>query len=178
VPEEAVCAPTGSDALGPFYRANAPNRTELAGPEEPGDRLEIIGRVFGSDCNTPLEGAVLDIWNADASGQYDNASIDFRLRGVLMSDREGRYAFSTVRPGNYPNAGGMRPAHVHFTVSRPGYIPLTTQLYFSGDPYLGKNDSCGGCNSEDPTLVIELRPEEKNGKTIFHGCFNVVLQSN
>ncbi|MCC7382322.1 MAG: hypothetical protein IT384_10855 [Deltaproteobacteria bacterium] len=172
---EETCAPTGSDVQGPFYRPGAPDRAELTGPNEPGDRLEITGVVLGQDCR-PLSGAVLDVWHADAAGRYDNASIDYRLRAVLMTAQAGAFSFRTVRPGNYPDAGGMRPAHIHFTVTHPGHASLTTQLYFAGDPYLAPNDSCGGCNSSDPTLITTLTSEMRAGVAWWVGRFEVVLR--
>ncbi len=173
----ASCEPTASDVTGPFFRPGAPSRASLVGAEEPGDRLEITGVVLDPDCQTPLDGAVIDVWQADAEGRYDTTSADYRLRALLMSDADGRFAFTSVRPGNYPDAGGMRPAHVHFTFSRPGYTPLTTQLYFEGDPFLAPNDSCGVCNSDEESLIIALTPEGRDGVTWWKGHFRVVLRS-
>src|SRR5688572_18108095 len=56
-PQQPVCRLTARDQLGPYYRANAPLRTLVAAPEEPGTRLFISGRVFGADCATALAGA-------------------------------------------------------------------------------------------------------------------------
>lgn len=170
-----TCEPTANDVTGPFFRAGAPSRTSLVGPEEPGDRLEISGLVMDPDCTTPLDGAVIDVWQADASGSYDTNSVDYRLRALLMSDQEGRFGFTSVRPGNYPDAGGMRPAHVHFTVVRPGYRSLTTQLYFRGDPFLAPNDSCTVCNSDEESLIIELNEEIRDGVRWWVGQFRIVL---
>lgn len=171
------CEPTPSDVTGPFFRSGAPSRTALVRPEEPGDRLEISGVVLDPDCVTPLEGAVIDVWQADAEGRYDNDSADYRLRALLMTDAQGRFAFTSVRPGNYPDAGGMRPAHIHFTISRPGYQALTTQLYFEGDPFLAPNDSCRVCSSDEEGLIIELPEEAREGVAWWSGHFRVVLRS-
>ena len=43
------CALTTSDIIGPFYRFGAPFQTKLAGPNEPGERLIISGKIYGSD---------------------------------------------------------------------------------------------------------------------------------
>jgi catechol 1,2-dioxygenase len=169
------CEPTPPDVTGPFFRAGAPSRTSLVDAAEPGDRLEISGVVLDPDCVTPLDGAVIDVWQADASGVYDTDSVEYRLRALLSSDAQGGFAFTSVRPGNYPDAGGMRPAHVHFTVTRPGYRPVTTQLYFRGDPYLAPNDSCTVCNSDEEGLIIELNQETREGVTWWVGEFRIVL---
>ncbi|RDV36758.1 hypothetical protein DV096_16860 [Bradymonadaceae bacterium TMQ3] len=167
------CLPTGSDIQGPFYEPGAPQRIQLASAEEPGERILIEGTVFEPDCQTPIEGALIDVWQADAEGNYHSGA-NYRLRAQILTDASGNYRIETIRPGHYLNAGAFRPAHIHFTITRPGFTPLTTQLYFAGDPYLAPDDSCGVCASDDPTLIMELSdgPEgfEKQGR------FDIVLQ--
>lgn len=173
--EAGSCDLTGSDVRGPFHVEGAPERTILASEDEPGQRLLIEGTVYGPDCTSPVAGAVLDVWQADADGEYHGAGQDYRLRGQMMTDSEGKYRFETIRPGHYPLGGSTRPAHIHLTITRPGYSPLTTQLYFQGDPYLAPNDPCGStCNSGDETLIIELE-EADNGA--LRGTFDIVLTS-
>ncbi len=169
-----TCAPTGNDALGPFYQQGAPSRTTIAGPTEPGDRVTIAGTVYGPDCTTPIAGATLDIWHADATGQYHAAGTTYRLRGVLKTDAKGTFEFQTIKPGHYDN----RPRHYHLIVSSPGHVALTTQIYFQGDPLLGPKDSCQPptCKSGDPGRVIPLKPTgTRQGKPHERGTFDVVL---
>ena len=162
------CQPTSKDPRGPFYESGAPSRTRIADDSEPGERLVIKGRVQGADCQTPLAGVLLDIWQADRDGNYYDAEAQYRLRGTLMTDADGRYEFETIMPGRYVQSSGPRPAHIHFTVSKPGHTALTTQLYFEGDPNLGPDDSC--CNSEDRERIIAL------GSTVpLRGTFDIVL---
>lgn len=172
-----TCEPTGSDVEGPFHVDGAPQRTVLADADEPGERLIVEGTVYGPDCSTAVAGAMLDIWHADAQGNYHDADQDYRLRGQTMTDAAGRFRIETIRPGNYPLGNSMRPAHIHFTITKPGYAPLTTQLYFAGDPFLSPNDPCGqGCNSGDPTLIIDL--DEPAGAFDWHGIFDIVLETS
>jgi len=174
-PDASLCPPTTRDVLGPFYREGAPSRMAIASPTEAGTRIALGGIVLGADCMTPLVGAVLDIWQADASGAYHEPTEPgepFRLRGQVMSAADGTWAIDTIRPGNYPNGLGWRPAHLHFLVSAPGHRTLTTQLYFEGDPYLPPNDSCLGCGSDDPARVIPLSPTSAGG---LMGDFRIVL---
>ncbi|MDX1746775.1 MAG: hypothetical protein R3324_12615 [Halobacteriales archaeon] len=167
-----TCEPTGEDVEGPFHLEGAPNRTVLADSDEPGDRIVVQGTVYGPDCMTPVAGANLDVWHADTNGNYDNSTTEYRLRGQMTTDENGRYEFETIMPGRYPLGNSTRPAHIHFIVSRPGYIPLTTQMYFEGDPFLKPNDPCGaGCNSGDPTLIVPF--SETNG--VMQGTFDIVL---
>lgn len=174
--DEATCEPTGSDVEGPFHQEGAPERTVLADANEPGERLVITGTVYESDCATPVADAMLDVWHADADGDYHGADEDYRLRGQMKTDANGEYRFETIRPGRYPEAGSLRPEHIHFIVSKPGFAPLTTQLYFAGDPYLAPNDPCSSvCNSGDPTLIIDL--EEAQDNVDWQGTFDIVLTS-
>jgi catechol 1,2-dioxygenase len=170
---EAGCRPTRPDAAGPFYLPGAPYRVSIAPPAEPGTRLIIRGRVLAPDCTTPLGGAVLDVWQADAGGSYH----DDRLRGRIRTDAQGRYELHSIRPGAYRIGDRHRPAHIHVTVSREGSRPLTTQLYFTGDPYLAPNDACGrACRSDDPDRIIPLRAEERMGAEFLTGLFDIVLE--
>jgi protocatechuate 3,4-dioxygenase beta subunit len=168
-----ACVPTGRDALGPFHEPGAPYRTEIAGPEEPGARIRIVGVVLADDCVSPVADAVLDIWHADADGVYHSASQQYRLRGQVKSDGEGRFAFDSILPGNYAD----RPRHVHFIVSAPGFQPLTTQLYFADDPFLGPNDSCQPptCDSSDPDRITQLVATPTDAGEVLIGTFEVRL---
>ncbi len=65
------CVETVDNSLGPFYRAGAPFRSDLAEPDAPGVRLTVSGRVFDLDCD-PIADAVLDLWQANDDGNYDN----------------------------------------------------------------------------------------------------------
>lgn len=165
-----ACEPTGSDFKGPMYAPGAPRRSVLAGPDEPGDRLRIRGTVFAPDCRTPVSRALLDVWQADAAGRYHDEREAYRLRGQILTDGRGQYQIDTIRPGGY----GGRPAHIHFTVGAPGHEPLTTQLYFRGDPVLD-HDACGpACNSDDPHRIIALA----RLATGFAGTFDFVLKAS
>ncbi len=176
---EVACEPTGSDILGPFHEEGAPQRAVLADAEEPGERLVIEGTVYEEDCTTPIADALLDVWHADINGDYHGGSEDeYRLRGQVHTDEEGYYRLETIRPGHYPmdTAGELiRPAHIHFTITKPGFTPLTTQMYFQDDPHLAPDDPCATCNSGDPTLIVEL--SESDAEDGWHGTFDIVLES-
>jgi len=131
----AGCAPTSDDILGPYHVDDAPFRTVLASADEPGTRLFVSGRVFADDCTTPIEGAIVDVWHASDAGCYSVLETcpdedPFNLRGQMLTDANGSYAYETILPGYYTG----RPLHVHYIVSPPSGAPLTTQLYFAFDP--------------------------------------------
>ncbi len=118
--------PTPEQTEGPFYTPDAPRRNRVAERGAKGVPLLLAGRVLDMRCR-PVAGALLDFWQADGEGEYDNEG--FRLRGHQFSDRSGRFALSTVVPGNYPG----RTPHIHARVQpRDGKL-LTTQLYFPGE---------------------------------------------
>ena len=64
------CEFTTDDILGPYYDENAPYRTVLAPPEEPGTPITISGRIFGLDCETPLPNTLVEVWHANGDGCY------------------------------------------------------------------------------------------------------------
>jgi protocatechuate 3,4-dioxygenase beta subunit len=127
---------TTADILGPFYRPGAPFRTALAVPGHTAPALLVKGTVFGADCTSPLAGALVEYWQSDSAGEYDNDSPDFRFRGRFRTGADGQYAFSTIVPGRYLNGNTYRPSHIHFRITAPGYPELVSQVYFKDDPYV------------------------------------------
>jgi protocatechuate 3,4-dioxygenase beta subunit len=97
--DEVAVSPRRSD--GGHYRQGAPAKDTLLEPGVTGTRLVISGYVLFPDCRT-VPGAVLDVWQADAAGRYDDTG--WRLRGVLRSDEAGRYAIETIVPGGVEGA--------------------------------------------------------------------------
>ncbi|MCB9587816.1 MAG: hypothetical protein H6718_20600 [Polyangiaceae bacterium] len=122
---------TAPNIEGPFYKAGAPLSGQLNRSAK-GRALVVSGVVKDAKCR-PIAGATLDIWQANASGAYDNSG--FELRGQVRTDAEGKYSFNTIHPGHYLNGAQYRPAHIHVKLRAPGKRLLTTQLYFPGDPY-------------------------------------------
>jgi protocatechuate 3,4-dioxygenase beta subunit len=129
----AACGPTEPDDLGPFFVKDAPAQSDLCANAGERARLQVAGRVLGgADC-APLAGALIEVWQADTRGAYTQVARNRKddpgclLRASLKTDAQGRYAFRTMLPGEYPG----RPRHIHFRVSAPGHRALVTQLYFA-----------------------------------------------
>jgi len=118
--------PTPAQTEGPYFTPDSPERASLLEAGLPGDRLTVAGTVLATDCR-PLRRALLDFWQADAAGQYDNQGS--RLRGHQFTDADGRFRLETVVPGLYPG----RTRHIHVKVQAPNRPVLTTQLYFPGE---------------------------------------------
>ncbi len=117
---------TRAQTEGPFFKPRSPLRSDLAA-ELKGPRVELTGLVLTRGCK-PVANALVDLWHADAEGEYDNRG--FRGRGHQFTDAQGRYRFVTVRPARYTG----RTAHYHVKVQAANGPVLTTQLYFPGEP--------------------------------------------
>jgi protocatechuate 3,4-dioxygenase beta subunit len=125
--------PTLAQTEGPFFKPSSPERIELIEAGMAGQPIELVGLVLSRNCK-PIAGALLEFWQADEKGQYDNSG--FRLRGHQFTDADGRYRLKSIVPGAYPG----RTRHIHVKVQpRDGRV-LTTQLYFPGE---AKNRSDG-----------------------------------
>jgi protocatechuate 3,4-dioxygenase beta subunit len=118
--------PTLAQTEGPFFKPSSPERIELIEAGMAGQPIELVGFVLTRDCK-PIAGALLDFWQADGNGNYDNSG--FRLRGHQFTDADGRFRLRTVVPGVYPG----RTRHFHVKVQPRGGRVLTTQLYFPGE---------------------------------------------
>jgi protocatechuate 3,4-dioxygenase beta subunit len=119
-------AVTQRQTEGPFFKPSSPQRADLIEPGMGGQPIELAGFVLTRGCK-PVAGALVDLWQADDRGDYDNSG--FRLRGHQFADAEGRYRFRTIVPAQYPG----RTRHLHVKVQPQGGRILTTQLYFPGE---------------------------------------------
>jgi protocatechuate 3,4-dioxygenase beta subunit len=120
-------APTPRQMEGPFFKPRSPQRTSLLDPDIKGTKLVLSGLVLSTRCK-PLAGALLDFWQCDGSGEYDNSG--YRLRGHQFTDTAGRYRLETIIPALYPG----RTRHIHVKLQAPNQPVLTTQVYFPGEP--------------------------------------------
>jgi protocatechuate 3,4-dioxygenase beta subunit len=135
---------------GPYFKPNTPLRRDLAADRPRGERITVAGLVLDTSCK-PVERALIEIWQADENGAYDNAG--FTLRGHQFSDERGRWWFTTIVPAIYPG----RTRHIHMKVQRPGARVLTTQLYFP-DEALNRRDGLF-----DQRLLMRIS-DAKDGK--------------
>jgi len=127
--EQLARKPTPSEVLGPFFKKGAPNNATLRQPGDPGFPLHVSGKVLNTRGDT-VEGARIDIWQANHDGRYD--VVGYRYRTKLVVPAAGNYAVETVMPGHYED----RPAqHIHYMITAPGHKTLVTQIYFATDPF-------------------------------------------
>jgi len=149
---------TESTVFGPFHRDGAPelmNGSNMALADASGMPTVVSGRVLDLE-GRPIAGALLDTWQCDSTGRYDQQYEDtstIRMRGKYHTGRDGRFVIRTSRPVAHeiPNDGPVgkllratdrhawRPAHIHFVVSADGFEPVTTHIFDSIDKYLGSD---------------------------------------
>jgi len=134
---------------GPYFTPDSPERASLLEDGMPGTKLIVAGHVYSTGC-TPVSGALLEFWQADDAGEYDNEG--YTLRGHQFSDDDGRYELTTILPGIYPG----RTRHIHVKVQAPEGPVLTTQLYFPDEP---DNERDG---IFDSTLVLEYEDRDED----------------
>ncbi len=125
--------PTLPETEGPYFKPRSPERGSLLQPGLRGRRLILTGSVITTACR-PVARALLDFWQADVNGHYDN--LGFRLRGHQYTDAQGIYRLETIVPGLYPG----RTRHIHVKVQAPGKSVLTSQLFFPGEPANADDD--------------------------------------
>jgi protocatechuate 3,4-dioxygenase beta subunit len=96
----------------------------------------------------PVPNALIEVWQANACGRYihkndqHDAPLDpnFTGAGRVLTDQNGEYRFTTIKPGAYPwrnHLNAWRPPHIHFSLFGVNFLSrLVTQMYFPGDPLL------------------------------------------
>lgn len=149
---------TQGQTEGPYFKPASPPRMSFLEKDVEGERLIVEGTVYDGYCK-PVLGALIDFWQADGNGIYDNET--FKLRGHQYVDGEGRFHLETVIPGYYAN----RTRHIHIKVQAPGHPILTTQLYFPDDPRNSRD------NLHDSALEVKM--SERRGRKV--AWFDFVL---
>ncbi len=143
---------TLSELTGPVYGHESvveddDDLTRQHAGEPLGERIIVSGRVT-DESGRPVPNALIEIWQANAAGRYvhvkdvHDAPLDpnFTGAGRVVTDGDGRYSFTTIKPGAYPwrnHHNAWRPAHIHLSLFGPSFLTrVVTQLYFPGDPLL------------------------------------------
>jgi protocatechuate 3,4-dioxygenase beta subunit len=111
---ELSCEPTPRDALGPFYKPDAPIR------ESVGEGYQLSGAVLSAENCLGITGAQVELWMAGPDGEYRD-----EYRATVYSDDQGEYRLESHFPPPYQS----RPSHIHIRVTAPGFQELVTQHY-------------------------------------------------
>jgi protocatechuate 3,4-dioxygenase alpha subunit len=156
---------TPSQTVGPYLHIGLTwlNNDNLAGPGVSGDRVTVEGRVFDGD-GKPINDAMIEIWQANSHGKYAHPDDKqdkplepgFKGFGRIPTNEEGRFRFTTIKPGRVPGPGGEPQApHLAVSVLARGVIKrLATRMYFPDDPG----------NASDP--ILKLVPAERRATLI------------
>ncbi|MBI1205573.1 MAG: protocatechuate 3,4-dioxygenase subunit alpha [Rhodopseudomonas sp.] len=138
--------------------------SNLVTPDVTGTRIRIEGCVYDGD-GKPINDAMIEIWQADAQGRYaspqDNRALpntQFKGFGRSATDKQGVFAFDTIKPGSVPGPGG-KPQAPHIVVcifSRGMLRQVYTRLYFSDE----------AANATDP--ILTLVPPDRRDTLIAH----------
>ncbi|MBL4768184.1 MAG: hydroxyquinol 1,2-dioxygenase [Rhodobacteraceae bacterium] len=159
--QHSIKGATSSSVLGPFHVSNPP-ALAVGGDmrrDFEGEVLLVEGTVRELD-GTPIAGAEIDIWQTAPNGMYSSQDPDQHIHsfhGLMTTDENGRYAFTTVRPVSYtvPDDGPVggilratgrhpwRPSHLHYIVSASGFRSLVTEVFPDDDPYLDQDTVFG-----------------------------------
>ena len=146
-----------------------------------GEPVVVTGRVL-STVGTPIPDALLDVWETDENGLYeqqDPEQPEMNLRGKFRTDSQGRYCFVGIKPVSYaiPDDGPVgqllralgrhpfRPAHIHLLISANGFAPVTTHLFVKGDQYL---DSDAVFGTKDSLVVDFIRRDSEEEAARYH----------
>ena len=130
-----------------------------------GQVIHLQGRVLSPE-GEPIAGARVELWQANAKGRYAHpddsnpAPLDPNFQGYasLLTDAEGRFRVTTIKPGAYPmNSQTLRPPHIHFDI-RANDTRLITQMYFKGEPLNEGDDILQRAGSDADRLIVPFQP--------------------
>ncbi|MBO0740930.1 MAG: catechol 1,2-dioxygenase, partial [Hyphomicrobiaceae bacterium] len=173
---------TQANLLGPFWREDqplTPNGASLVRSHTPGPALIADIRVEDKE-GRPVEGAEVDVWHSSPEGLYENqdpTQAEMNLRGRFLTDREGRFHFTSVKPAGYPipidgpvgelvrvtGRHNYRPAHLHFMIFKPGFKTLVSQIYVPDDEHLNSDVQFGVTRALIGAYVRHDEPDAVRG---------------
>ncbi len=166
-------------------------KNAVADGEPLGERIIVTGRVLDEN-NRPVPHALIEIWQANACGRYIHkndqhpAPLDpnFAGTGRVLTDANGGYRFTTIKPGAYPwrnHPNAWRPAHIHFSLFGTNFLSrLVTQMYFPGDPLLSYDPIYNGIPDEEGRrrLISQYDHEVTQPEWALGYRFDIVLSGS
>ena len=186
-----TCELTPRQPKGPFYPVvnQADKDTDLTSVlgrtgRAQGQVVWVGGVVRNSDCEV-VEGALVEIWQACATGRYNHPNDpnttaaldpDFQYWGRAVTDAAGVYRFKTILPGSYPaDRDWVRPPHIHFRVLKRGYHELITQMYFAGQSLNDADRILQSLSADDQKRsIVDFRP---NHTGELEGTFDIQIKA-
>jgi len=156
-----------------FPRCDGRDRARLVPPDPApvvGQVLYLLGRVVDHDCR-PVPGAVVEVWQCDAGGQYDHPRApkvkdlerQFRYFAKTKAAADGSFRFRTLRPAPYEVSGIKRAPHIHIRV-KSSHPTLTTEVYFQApadDTLRAQDRVFQGRGPNKGEMVVALEPASR-----------------
>lgn len=146
-----------------------------------GQTVYLSGKVLDNDC-VPVSDAIVEIWQADATGKYTRATLGERLNpfptfnstGRAVTDNLGRYKFVTVFPG----LAGEEAPHIHVRITRKNFKPFETEMYFDGDARNLEEKRFAALSPEQQkSISAKVWPRDKNNPDKgLYARWNVTLE--
>jgi protocatechuate 3,4-dioxygenase alpha subunit len=179
--------PTPSQTVGPFYHyaLDRPAWADLTADGASGEKIHIEGCILDGD-RVPVFDAFLEIWQANEAGKYahpedrQDKPLDVRFRGFgrVGTDAEGRFRFTTIRPGRVPGRGNtLQAPHINIAIFGRGLLKqLTTRLYFADQKEANESDPVLSA-IEDPAARKTLLAMKIAGAIPTYR-FDIVLQGD
>ena len=162
--------PTPSQTVGPFFHLglDRPQWADLAPEGAAGERISVEGRITDGD-GAPVADAFLELWQANAAGRYahpddDRAEVPldphFRGFGRVCTNAEGRFRFTTIRPGPVPGRGNAWQApHIEVALFARGLLKqLYTRIYFADEPRNETDPVLSAIEDPDVRQTVIARP--------------------
>lgn len=185
------CEATPQQTSGPFYPTTrqADEDVDLTLIEGHNNRAEgtivrVGGQIVDQECR-PVEGVLVEIWQANTRGRYHHERdaenprpVDPNFQGwaKMLTGEDGQYEFKTIQPGSYPvdDSGWIRPPHIHFLVARRGHHELITQMYFAGQE-LNESDRIlqALSSAEQEEVIVAFDADREDATQV--GRFDIVL---
>jgi len=166
-----------SQTIGPYLRIGLEwmQIEDIAPKGVAGERVSIRGRVIDGN-GKPVNDAAVEIWQANSHGRYAHPEDkqdkplekEFRGYGRALTDDEGAFRFTTIKPGRVPGPGGkLQAPHLTVTIFMRGLLKhLQTRIYFPDDP----------ANAEDP--ILALVPAERRSTMVARRTSDGTLEWN
>ena len=179
--------PTPAEIKGPFYPITPQKDKDFDLTQVEGRTGTALGKIIwieGQILDTEgatVEDASVELWQANTAGRYQHphdknpAPLDPNFQGwaIVPSGKNGAFRFQTIMPGAYPaSESWTRPPHIHFKISKLGYVELITQMYFPGNALNDQDLLLKRKGAEEQKLMIALKTSD-NPETY---RFQMVLQ--
>jgi protocatechuate 3,4-dioxygenase beta subunit len=167
--------PKGAEGMGAIdFPSTVRSKTVLSTETDKGEAMVISGRVFEKDGKTPAPNTLIYLYHTDFEGFYGRKPGEHkhgRYRGWMLTDKEGRYSFISIKPAPYPE--NRFAAHIHMTVTTPNaQEDWIDSILFEGDPLISSQErsSAGKRGGFNPILTLK-----KGEDGLLHGTRDIQL---